>query len=140
MNTTVTHATVAAQPGWFLAVFTNSDGIDGVRCEQIIAWEIQRVTSPKGLVTRFPIPITAESKNTDLDCTIWGIKRPDGKFVFPVGANEGMSEEKLSRLVHLMEEAKETPADTDRDHFDRKLMAALLPPDQNPDWISERPP
>jgi hypothetical protein len=92
MTTTVTHATVAAQPGWFLAVLTNSDGIDGVRCEQIIAWEIQRVTSPKGLVTRFPIPITAESKNTDLDCTIWGIKRPDGKFVFPVGANEGMSE------------------------------------------------
>jgi hypothetical protein len=103
MTTTVTHATVAAQPGWFLAVLTNSDGIDGVRCEQIIAWEIQRVTSPKGLVTRFPIPITAESKNTDLDCTIWGIKRPDGKFVFPVGANEGMSEEKLSRFVHLME-------------------------------------
>ena len=83
MNTTLTHATVAAQPGWFLAVFTNSDGIDGVRCEQIIAWEIQRVTSPKGLVTRFPIPITAESKNTDFDCTIWGIKRPDGKFVVP---------------------------------------------------------
>ena len=103
MNTTVTHATVAAQPGWFLAVFTNSDGIDGVRCEQIIAWEIQKVTSPKGLVTRFPIPITAESKNTDLDCNIWGIKRPDGKFVFPVGANEGISEEKLSRFVHLME-------------------------------------
>jgi len=103
MNTTVTHATIAAQPGWFLAVFTNSDGVDGVRCEQIIAWEIQRVTSPKGLVTRFPIPITAESKNTDLDCTIWGIKRPDGKFVFPAGANEGMSEEKLSRFVHLME-------------------------------------
>ena len=103
MNTTVTHATVAAQPGWFLAVFTNSDGIDGVRCEQIIAWEIQKVTSPKGLVTRFPIPITAESKNTDLDCNIWGIKRPDGKFVFPVGANEGISEEKLSRFVHLMQ-------------------------------------
>ena len=103
MNTTVTHATIAAQPGWFLAVFTNSDGIDGVRCEQIIAWEIQRVTSPKGLVTRFPIPITAESKNADLDCIMWGIKRPDGKFVFPVGANAGMSEEKLSRFVHLME-------------------------------------
>jgi hypothetical protein len=103
MNTTVTHATVAAQPGWYLAVFTNSDGIDGVRCEQIIAWEIQRVTSPKGLVTRSPIPITAESENTDLDCNIWGIKRPDGKFVLPVGANEGMSEEKLSRFVHLME-------------------------------------
>ena len=64
---------------------------------------IQKVTSPKGLVTRFPIPITAESKNTDLDCNIWGIKRPDGKFVFPVGANEGISEEKLSRFVHLME-------------------------------------
>ena len=107
MNTIVTHATVAAQSGRSLVVFTNSDGIDGVRCEQIIAWEIQRVTSPNGLVTRFPIPITAESKNTDLICNIWGIKRPDGKFVFPVGANEGMSEEKLSRLVHLMEEAKE---------------------------------
>jgi hypothetical protein len=103
MKSTLTHATVAAQPGWFLAVLTNSDGIDGVRCEQIIAWEIQRATSPNGLVTRFPIPITAESRNVDLDCTIWGIKRPDGKFVFPVGANEGMSAEKLSRFVHLME-------------------------------------
>jgi hypothetical protein len=103
MNINMTHATVTAQPGWFLAVFTNTDGIDGVRCEQIIAWEIQRVTSPKGLVTRFPIPITAESKNSELDCTLWGIKRPDGKLVFPVGANKGMSEEKLSRFVHLME-------------------------------------
>jgi hypothetical protein len=37
MRTTLSHATVAAQPGWFLAVFTNSDGIYGVRCEQIIA-------------------------------------------------------------------------------------------------------
>jgi hypothetical protein len=75
-----------------------------------------------------------------LICSIWGIKRPDGKLVFPVGANEGMSEKKLSRFVHLMEEAKETPADTDRDHFDRKLMAALRPPDQNSDWITEKLP
>jgi hypothetical protein len=60
MRTTLSHATVAAQPGWFLAVFTNSDGIYGVRCEQIIAWEIQRTTSSNGLVTRFPVPITAE--------------------------------------------------------------------------------
>ena len=103
MRTTLSHATVAAQPGWFLAVFTNSDGIYGIRCEQIIAWEIQRMTSPNGLVTRYPIPITAESKNTDLDCTIWGVKRPDGKFLFPAKANEGISEEKLSRFASLME-------------------------------------
>src|SRR5262245_62296821 len=102
MRTTLTHATVAAQPGWFLAVFTNSDGIYGVRCEQIIAWEIQRTTSSNGLVIRFPVPITAEGKNTDLDCTIWGIKRPDGKFVFPVGANEGISDEKLARFANLV--------------------------------------
>jgi hypothetical protein len=49
------------------------------------------------------VPITAEGKNTDLDCTIWGIKRPDGKFVFPLGANEGISEEKLARFAHLLE-------------------------------------
>src|SRR5262249_6961284 len=103
MKSTVTHATVAAQPGCLIADFSSSDGIDGVRYEQIIAWEIQRTTSPKGLVTRFPIPITAESKNTDLDCTVWGIKRPDGKLVFPVGANEGISEEKLSTFAHLTE-------------------------------------
>jgi hypothetical protein len=103
MRTTLSHATVAAQPGWFLAVFTNSDGIYGVRCEQIIAWEIQRTTSSNGLVTRCPVPITAEGKNTDLDCTIWGIKRPDGKFVFPLGANEGISKEKLERFAHLLE-------------------------------------
>jgi|SRR5215831_589607 len=100
MKSTVTHATVAAQPGWFLAVFTDSKE---VRYEQIIAWEVQRTTSSNGLVSRFPIPITVESKNTDLDCTIWGIKRPDGKIVFPVGANEGIGEEKLARFVHLME-------------------------------------
>jgi hypothetical protein len=80
MNVTMTYVTVAAQPGWFLTVFTSSGGID--RYEPIIAWEIQRTKRPNGLVTRFPIPITAESKNTDLDCAIWGIKRPDGKFVF----------------------------------------------------------
>jgi hypothetical protein len=103
MKLTATHATVAAQPGWFLAIFTNTEGIDSVRCEQIIAWEIQRMTSPNGLVTRYPIPITAESKNTDLDCTIWGVKRPDGKFLFSVRANEGISKEQLSRFARLME-------------------------------------
>jgi hypothetical protein len=103
MNTTMTHVTVAAQPGWFLTVFTNSGGIE--RYEPIIAWEIQRTTSSNGLVTRFPIPITAESKNKDLDCAIWGIKRPDGKFVFPVGENEEISEEKLSKFALSMETA-----------------------------------
>jgi len=103
MRTTLSHATVAAQPGWFLAVFTNSEGVYGVRCEQIIAWEIQRTISSNGLVTRSAVPITAEGKNTDLDCTIWGIKRPDGKFVFPLGANEGISKEKLARFAHLLE-------------------------------------
>ena len=53
--------------------------------------------------SRFPIPITAESKNADLDCTIWGIKRPDGKFFFPAGANAGISKEKLSKFALLME-------------------------------------
>ena len=103
MNTTLTYATVAAQPGWFLTVFTNTGGID--RYEPIIAWEIQRSTSSKGLVTRFPMPITAESKNKDLDCAIWGIKRPDGKFVFPVGENEQISQEKLSKFALSMETA-----------------------------------
>ena len=103
MKTTMTHVTVPAQPGWFLALFTNSGGTEGVRCEQIIAWEVQRTTSSNGLVTRFPIPITAESKNADLDCTIWGIKRPDGKFFFAAGANEGISKEKLSKFALLME-------------------------------------
>jgi hypothetical protein len=103
MKSTETQATVAAQPGWFLAIFTNDDGIDRVRCEQIIAWEIHRTTSRKGFVTRHSIPITAESENQDLDCSIWGIKRPDGRFVFPAGANEGISREKLMRFVHLME-------------------------------------
>ena len=83
--------------------FHQSGGTEGVRCEQIIAWEVQRTTSSNGLVTRFPIPITAESKNADLDCTIWGIKRPDGKFFFAAGANEGISKEKLSKFALLME-------------------------------------
>src|SRR5215813_10126336 len=103
MKSTATHTTVAAQPGWFLAVFTDIDGAEGVRYEQIIAWEVQRTTSPNGLVTRFPIPITAESKNTD--CFIWGLKRPDGKFLFPVGANQGISEARLARFARLIETA-----------------------------------
>jgi hypothetical protein len=101
MNVTMTYVTVAAQPGWFLTVFTSSGGID--RYEPIIAWEIQKTKRPNGLVTRFPIPITAESKNTDLDCAIWGIKRPDGKFVFPVGENERVSKENLSKFALSME-------------------------------------
>jgi len=102
MDLTVTYTTVAAQPGWLLAIFSSDDGIDSVRYEQIVAWEIQRTTLPSGLVTRFAMPITAESKNVDLACTIWGLKRPDGKFVFPAGVNDRASEAKLLRLAHLM--------------------------------------
>jgi hypothetical protein len=96
MKSTVTHATVAAQPGWFLAVF---DSTNGVRYEQIIAWEIERTTSPRGLVVRLPIPITV-SNNADLVLNDWAIKRPDGRFVI---LNGGMSEKKLSKFVHLTE-------------------------------------
>jgi hypothetical protein len=78
MKSTETHTIVAAQGGWFLVIF---DNINSCRCEQIIAWEIRRTTSRKGLVTRSPTPITAEGNNADLVCTTWAIKRPDGKFV-----------------------------------------------------------
>ena len=79
MKSTETHTIVAAQAGWFLVIF---DNINSCRCEQIIAWDIQRTTSRNGLVTRSPTPITAEGKNADLMvCTNWAIKRPDGKFV-----------------------------------------------------------
>jgi hypothetical protein len=44
-------------------------------------------------------------QNKDLDCAIWGIKRPDGKFVFPVGENEAISQEKLSKFALSMETA-----------------------------------
>jgi len=97
MKSTETYTTVAAQPEWFLAIFDNSNG---VRYEQIIAWEIRRTTSRNGLVTRSASPITAESDNADLVCTDWAIKRPDGKFV--VHSND-MSEELLSRLAPLKE-------------------------------------
>ena len=130
MESIVTHTTVAAQPGWFLAVFTNSNGIDGVRCEHVIAWEIQRMTLPNGLVIRFPMPITAESKNMDLACTIWGLKRPDGKLVFPLWANDGIGEEKLSRLAHLMEAElvieKPTVASPSMAYRDAALVPAPL--------------
>ena len=96
MKSTVTHTTVAAQPGWFLAVF---DSTNDVRYEQIIAWEIERTTSPRGLVGRFPIPITVNNNNTDLVLNDWAIKRPDGKFVL-LG---GMSEAKLSKFLLLTE-------------------------------------
>lgn len=79
MKSTETHTIVEAQAGWFLVIF---DNINSCRCEQIIAWDIQRTTSRNGLVTRSPTPITAEGKNADLMvCTNWAIKRPDGKFV-----------------------------------------------------------
>jgi hypothetical protein len=100
MESIMTHTTVAAQPGWFLAVFTNSNGIDGVRCEHVIAWEIQRMTLPNGLVIRFPMPITAESKNMDLACTIWGLKRPMENLYFLGKRWDG---EEVVGLAHLME-------------------------------------
>jgi len=96
MKTTETYTIVAAQAGWFLAIFASN----GVRYEQIIAWEIRRTTSRNGLVNRSPIPITAESNNGDLVCTDWAIKRPDGKFVLH---NNGMSAELLSRIAPCTE-------------------------------------
>ena len=133
MESIVTHTTVAAQPGWFLAVFTNSNGIDGVRCEQVIAWEIQRITLRNGLVIRSPMPITAESNNMDLACTIWGLKRPDGKFVFPLWANEGIGEEKLSRLAHLMETESVIGEPTVASPSIAYRDAALVPAPRGPD-------
>ena len=103
MDLSMTYTTVAAQPGWLLAIFNSDDGIESVRCESIVAWEIRRTTLPNGLVSRFSMPITAEGKNKDLDCTIWGLKRPDGRFVFSAGANDGTSEAKLLRLARLMD-------------------------------------
>jgi hypothetical protein len=97
MKTTETYTIVAAQPEWFLAIFDNTNG---VRYKQIIAWEVRRTTSRNGLVTRSPIPITAEGDNNDLVCTDWAIKRPDGKFV--IHSND-MSEELLSRIAPLTE-------------------------------------
>jgi len=93
MKSTETHTIVAAQPGWFLAIF---DNINSCRCEQIIAWDIRRTTSRKGLVTRSPTPITAEGNNADLVCTTWAIKRPDGKFV---RHSEDFSETMLSKFA-----------------------------------------
>jgi hypothetical protein len=49
------------------------------------------------------MPISAEGKNKDLACTIWGLKAPDGKFVLPVGVYDEISEAKLFRLARLME-------------------------------------
>ena len=96
MKATVTYTIVTAQPGWFLAIFANS----GVRYEQIIAWEIRRTTSRNGLVSRSPIPITAESNNGDLVCTDWAIKGPDGRVVLH---SNDMSAEVLSRIAPRIE-------------------------------------
>src|SRR5262245_36801679 len=96
MKTTETYKIVAAQPGWFLAIFASN----GVRYEQIIAWEIRRTTSRNGLVSRSPFPLTVEGNNGDLVCTDWAIKRPDGKFVLH---SNDMSAELLSRTAPLTE-------------------------------------
>ena len=105
MKSTESHTIVAAQPGWFLVIF---DSINSCRCEQIIAWDIRRTTSSKGLVTRSPTPITAEGNNADLVCTDWAIKRPDGKFVLH---NNDMSPELVSKfgLVTDVESLIEKP-------------------------------
>ena len=42
MKSTVTHTTVAAQPGWFLSI----DSTNGVRYEQIIAEKIKERHRP----------------------------------------------------------------------------------------------
>jgi hypothetical protein len=91
MKSTETYTIVAAQPEWFLAIFDTN----GVRHEQIIAWEIRRTTLRNGLVIRSPIPITAEGNHIDLVCTDWAIKRPDGEFVLH---SNDLSEELLSQL------------------------------------------
>ena len=98
MKSTETHTIVAAQPGWFLAIFDNTDG---VHYEQIIAWEIRRTTSRNGLVTRCPTPITAEGNNADLVCTNWAIKRPDGKFVLH---SNDISQEFVSQFARLTDD------------------------------------
>jgi hypothetical protein len=101
MKSTVNYTTVAAQPGWFLAIF---DSTNGVRYEQIIAWEIERTTTPRGLVSRLPIPITM-SDSADLILSDWAIKRPDGNIVPLKG---GMSTKQLSKFVHLIEIESQT--------------------------------
>jgi hypothetical protein len=95
MKSTETHTIVAAQPEWFLAIFDNTNG---VHYEQIIAWEIRRTISSKGLVTRTTTPITAEGNNADLVCTNWAIKRPDGKFVLH---SNDLTQELVSQLARL---------------------------------------
>jgi len=97
MKSIETYTIVAAQPEWFLAIFDNANG---VRYEQIIAWEIRRTTAHNGLVTRASVPITAEGDNNDLVCTNWAIKRPDGRFVLH---SNDMSEELLSWIAPLTE-------------------------------------
>src|SRR5215813_12054271 len=101
MKSTVNYTTVAAQPGWFLAIFASTDG---VRYEQIIAWEIERTTSPRGLVSRLPIPITV-SDNADLILNDWAIRRPDGRTVSLKG---GMSTQQLSKFVQSLEIESQT--------------------------------
>jgi hypothetical protein len=101
MKSTVNYTTVAAQPGWFLAIF---DSTNGVRYEQIIAWEIERTTTPRGLVSRLPIPITM-SDNADLILSDWTIKRPDGNIVPLKG---GMNTKQLAKFVHLIEIESQT--------------------------------
>jgi hypothetical protein len=103
MKSTVTYATVAAQPGWSLAIF---DSTKSVRYEPIIAWEIERTTSSRGLVNRLPIPITV-TDNADVILGDWAIKRPDGRIVPLKG---GMSAKQLAEFGHSLEiESPEKP-------------------------------
>jgi hypothetical protein len=133
MKSTETHTTVAAQPGWFLAIF---DNINSCRCEQIIAWEIRRTTSRNGLVTRRPTPITAEGNNADLVCTNWAIRRPDGRFVL---RSDDMSQEMVSKFgLTDSESPNETPRVSSPSIANGDAAVALAPQKQLPEPVISR--
>src|SRR5215510_1550902 len=90
MNVTMTYVTVAAQPGWFLTVFTSNGGID--RYEPIIAWEIKETNGPTDFVTRLPTRSSlGNSKNKTAQRTCNQISDP----------NHGGKQEHGSRLRYL---------------------------------------
>lgn len=110
-----TYTTIAAQPGWSIAIFGRSMIADGPEegkikagffYQTIIAWEIEHTVSeyhpaagqPPGSTHTFrvAVPITADG---DHEGDMYAIKGPDGKFLVQAEATFDTEQEAIDYFI-----------------------------------------
>jgi hypothetical protein len=86
-ETTTTRTTIAASPGWYVAVYAPAEKReeDSFFFDAIVAWEIERTESlhrphsKNANIYHKVIPVTT-SGNYEQVADYWCLKTPDGKF------------------------------------------------------------